>query len=278
MKKGLREIRYDEMRHEERLKEYAEKTKDFLALIETGQKKEQSILAEIENGHPESAILRLALAKEMLNLTSVFVAINDVSQSVLSKRDENAINTARKFLNKGLNYLESVVTKAADAPFSVYEKQIDEIAAFSPSDRYHLIQKTGLVISLLQDTCENDPKWKGTIVEFEGRLAIIAKNIINLRDVTVNSYPRSPHYEPTVYHVRLVKKLLAEAADRYREKYEVYSRGIDDFKIAIIFLRSLAMFDIFTGDQAEAEEVKKKLGAWKNKLNMDIKIQQSEKG
>jgi hypothetical protein len=262
---------------EERRKEYEEKTKDFHSLIETIQKKEQAILAEIKDGQPESALLRLSLAEEMLNLTSVFLDINAASLSVLKKKDENAMNTARKSLNKCLNYVESVVTKTVDAPFSVYEKQVNEIAAFSPADRYALMQKTGSVINLLKEAFGNDPKWKGTMVEFDGRYAIVAKNIINLRDIVVNKDPRSPNYEPTVYHIRLVKKLLSEAVDRYRQKYEIISRDIDDFKTAIFFLRALAMFDLFTGDQADAEVVKKKLSAWNNKLNMDIKNRQHRK-
>jgi seryl-tRNA synthetase len=98
--------------------EFAEKIKDYLSLIERSQKGEQNILAEIENGHAESALLRLRLVEKMLALTSVYLAINNISQTVLKKKDENALNNARKSLGKCLSYLESVVTKTVDAPFS----------------------------------------------------------------------------------------------------------------------------------------------------------------
>jgi hypothetical protein len=114
-------------------------------------------------------------------------------------------------------------------------------------------------------------------VEFDGRLAVVAKNIINLRDLFANCDLRSPHYEPTVSHLRLAKKLLMDAADRYREKYEIYSSSIDDFKMATIFLTSLVKFDFITGDQVAAADVKKKLVVWNNKLNMDIKKQESKR-
>jgi hypothetical protein len=259
--------------------EFAEKTKDFLMLADTIQLKEQDTLTEINDSDVDSAIIRLHLAEEMLNLTTVHLDINDISMSIFKKKDENAMNNARKSLNKCLNYLESVVTKSIDSPFSVYEQQLEEIAAFTPAERYALIQKMGTIMNLFKEAIGSDPKWKGTMVEFDGRYAIVAKNILNLRDVVANTDPRSPNYEPTLYHVRLVKKLLLDAADRYRHKYEVVSQGIDDFKMAILFLRALAMFDLFTGDQADAEVQKKKLAVWKNKLNMDIKTrQQSQKG
>ena len=112
----------------------------------------------------ESAMIRLRLADEMLNLTSVFLEMNGVSQSVLKKNDENAMNTARKSLNKCLNYLESVVTKTADAPFSTYEKQLEDIASFTPVERYDLVQKIGSVINLFKEAYGYDPKWKGTFL------------------------------------------------------------------------------------------------------------------
>jgi hypothetical protein len=257
--------------------EFQQKAQECLSLIEASQKREQDTLTEINESDIDSAMLRLDLTDEMASQTSLYLAIYDASFSILKKKDEDSMNNARKALNKCLNYAESVVTKTADAPFSTYEKQLEEIAEFSPAERYELVQKIDSVITQFKKAFGTDPKWKGTIVEFDGRLAIITKNILNLRDVVANTDPRSPNYEPTLYHVRFAKKLLTEAADRYRQKYEGYSKSIDDFKIAISFVRALAMFDLFTGDQADAELQKKKLAVWKNKLNADIKTQQSKK-
>jgi hypothetical protein len=65
-----------------------------------------------------------------------------------------------------------------------------------------------------------------------------------------------------------------QAADRYREKYELSTNRIDDFKQGMIFLSALRRFHIILGDREEAETVKKKLDIWSVKLESDIKKQQ----
>jgi hypothetical protein len=108
-------------------------------------------------------------------------------------------------------------------------------------------------------------------VELEGRFATITKNIFDLKNAVANTDPRSPSYEPTVYHLRLIKKLLMQAADRYREKYELSTNRIDDFKQGINFLSALRRIHVLMGDRDEAETVKKKYEIWSAKLEADIK-------
>ena len=250
---------------------------DHLSVIEKIQKDEQETLASIKEGCAEPELLRLKLAEEMLNQASEYIQIDAVSQATLNKKNIDVLNEARKSFNKCLTYLESVVTKLVDAPFSEYEKELNKISSFSPTNRYHLIKKMVLVMELLKNAYAGNPKWKWTMVELEGRSAVVAKNIINLREVPANTDLRSPHYESTAHHLSLAKKLLMDAADYYRKKYEAYSNSIEDFKMATNLLTSLVRFNIITGDQENATLIKKKLIVWNNKLNMDIKNMQLKK-
>jgi hypothetical protein len=111
----------------------------------------------------------------------------------------------------------------------------------------------------------------------EGRYATVAKNIINLKDVMVNSNFESENYEPTVRHLALAKKLLSQAADRYRQKYELSTNRIDDFKMGVNFLSALRRLCIVTGDQNEAVMAKKKLDIWNVKLEADSEKQKKMK-
>ena len=255
---------------------YSEKINVYLSVIETIQKEEEVKLTELKNGSVQPAMTKLYLAEQMLNLTSVYMVIDGVSRSVLNKKDEEALNNARKTLVKNIKYLESAVSNYIDEPFSAYEKLVEEIAEYSPASRYYLIRKTGLTIKLLKNAYADNAKWKWNFVEIEGRYAAVAKNIIDLRNVIVNKDPRSPHYEPTVYHLRLVKKLLMLASDNYRKKYELsagdaedFNTCVEDFKKGIVFLSALKKFCILTGDSSDAEIVQKRLDAWNNKLTAD---------
>ena len=259
--------------NEERHK-YFEKIAVYKTAIETILAREQATLQLIKQDASDAAFKRLALAEDMLNLVSNYIIINGVSQSVLKVKSEDSLNDGRKSLYKSVIYLEEVVSNYVDVPFSDYEDKIAAIESFDAASRYLLARKMGLAIALLENAYGDNTKWKWSFVELEGRYAAVVKNIMNLRMAVANTDPRSPNYEPTVYHLRLMKKLLMQAADRYREKYELSTSRIDDFKQGIFFLSALRRLHIVLGDRDEAEIVKKKLDIWTAKLESDLKKQE----
>jgi hypothetical protein len=189
----------------------------------------------------------------------------------LKVKNEEALNEGRKTLYKSVIYLEEVVTNFVDAPYSDYEEKLAEIQDLDATRRYLFVRKMGFAIDLLESAYGDNTKWKWTFVELEGRYAACVKNLINLRDAVANTDPRSPDYEPTVYHLRLIKRLLTQAADRYRGKYELSTSRMDDFKQGINFLAALRRLHIMLGDREDSETVKKKLDIWAAKLETDIK-------
>ncbi|MDR0494665.1 MAG: hypothetical protein LBG95_03440 [Treponema sp.] len=254
-----------------------EETDEYRAAIDKILAQEQEILATITHDDPNAAFKRLGLADSMLNLVSNYIVIDGVIQSVLKLKNEESLNTARKTLYKSIIYLEEVVSNYVDVPYSDYENKLKEIDSMTPAQRYLLIRKMGLAIHLLENAYGDNTKWKWTFVEMEGRYAAVAKNIINLKDVQANSNFESEHYEPTVRHLALVKKLFGQAADRYRQKYELSTNRIDDFRLGVNFLSALRRLCIVTGDQNEAVMTKKKLDIWNVKLETDNEKQKKEK-
>ena len=253
-----------------------EQTDAYRKTVEAILKQERVTLATIRNDDPNSAFIRLNLVDSMLNLASNYIVIDGVAKSVLEMKNEDALNEARKALYKSIIYLEEIVTSLIDVPYSDYENKLAAIETISPAQRYHLVRKMGLAIDLLESAYGDNTKWRWTFVDMEGRYAAVAKNIMNLRDIKVNSDFQSEHYEPTVRHLALAKKLLSQAADRYREKYELSTNRIDDFKMGVLFLSALRRLYILTGDKDEAVTVKKKLDIWNQKLLADTEKQESQ--
>jgi hypothetical protein len=251
--------------------QYFARIKPYKETADTILKREQNVLMVIKKDPAGAAFKRLALVDEMLNLTSNYIVLNGISQGVLKVKNEDALNDGRKSLYKSVIYLEEIVSNLVDAPYSDYEEKVAEIESVDAVRRYLLIRKMGLTIQILEDAYGDNTKWKWSFVELEGRFAAAAKNIIDLRNAVANTDPRSPSYEPTVFHLRMIKKLLMQAADRYREKYELSTNRIDDFKQGIVFLSALRRLHIILGDREEAETVKKKLDIWSVKLESDIK-------
>jgi hypothetical protein len=258
---------------EERHK-YFERIKPYKETVDKILKQEQATLMVIKKDHTGAAFKRITLVDEMLNLTSNYMVLNGISQSVLKVKNEDALNDGRKSLYKSVIYLEEIVSNYVDAPFSDYEEKLAEIESVDAARRYLLVRKLGLAIQMLEDAYGDNTKWKWSFVELEGRFAAAAKNIIDLRNAVANTDPRSPAYEPTVCHLRMIKKLLMQAADRYREKYELSTNRVDDFKQGINFLAALRRLHIILGDREEAETVKKKLDIWSTKLESDLKKQE----
>jgi len=256
---------------------YHEKVKIYTAMTKSLLDTEKSLMSEVQKNLADAPLLRMTLADEMLNLTSNYVAINGISQTVLRTKNEEALNDARKSIYKAVIYLEEVVSSYIDVPFSDYEERLAAIESFDENQRYLLIRKMGFAIDMLEQAYGDNSKWRWTFVELEGRFATVAKNIVDLRSAYANSGPESPFYDSTVYHLRLIKKLLAQSADRYREKYELSTGQMHDFKTGIAYLGALRRLHIVLAESEDAEAIKKKLNIWTVKLETDLKKQEEAK-
>ena len=212
----------------------------------------------------------------MLTLVSNYLAMYWIYIAVFGQKNESLLNEARKSMHKCLVYLEEIVTNIVDAPFSDYEEGLAKIAEVTPIQRYSLVEKIGQQLNNLKEAYGKNSKWANSILEFEGRYAVVAKNLINLRDYFVNSDFDSPHYEPTVRHIKKVRELLEQSADGYRKKYELSTKAMDDFQKGINFLSALKRLDIFTGDQDSAVTAKKKIETWTAKMNADAEKHKKE--
>jgi len=240
--------------------------------------REKNMLMMIEKDPTGASYKRLMLTDEMMYLATLYLSKHSLSVAMLGVKNEDALNDARKSLYKAVIYLEEVVTNYIDVPFSDYEVKVEEIKNLPQTKRYYLVRKLGLAIRLVLDAYGDNTKWRWTFVELEARFATVAKNILDLKTASKDGLdPHSPDYDDTVYHLRLVKKLLQQAADRYREKYELSTGRIDDFRLGINYLLSLRRIHLILNERVEAEDVKKKADVWKDKMDKDHKKNEAQK-
>ena len=88
---------------------------------------------------------------------------------------------------------------------------------------------------------------------------------------------RAEDHDVSVYYIRLLKKLLSKSADGYRERYELSTRRADDMRLGINYLIAYRRLLIVMGEKDEAEEIKKKIQVWKEKMEQDSKKQKDGK-
>jgi hypothetical protein len=257
-------------------KHYFERIKFYKQDAEKIMQREKNLKVLVDKQEEGFEYQLLALAEERLNLASIYVLMNNISLSYLGIKNDAFLNDARKSCYQSVIYLENVVTKYVDVPFSEYEEEITKIEGFTQEKRYALIQKLGYTIESVEEAFGENSKWRWSFVELEGRFTAVAKNILNLKKIFTGLDPRTEGYQFWVSHLGLVKKLLQKSADRYREKYELSTLRIDDFKQAISFLAALRRINILMGETEQSEIVKKKIEVWKQKMESDEKRKESK--
>jgi hypothetical protein len=251
--------------------QYQQTIKNYRDIIVSSVSREQEVLSLIQDNPENAAFLHIELAENLLNRASYQILINSLSLAHLKIREKDAMNDSRKSIYKSIFYLEQVVSGLVDSPFSDYEERLVRIASLDAAARFFLIRKMGVAVALLEDAYGNQSQWKWAFVELEGRFAAVAKNILDLKNALSNTDIRSPGYAITVRHLRLIKKALTRAASRYREKYELSTKNLDDFMQGINFLGALRRLHILLSDKDEAETIKKKMETWTTKLEEDAK-------
>ena len=229
-------------------------------------------MAELTAKDPEGGMYKkIMLVDELIYMVTLYLAMYQIAVSFLNRKNETLLNEARKALYKVIINLEEIVSNFIDAPFSDYEEKVRKIEHVPQKQRFYLIRKLGLAIDLVIRAYGDNTKWKWSFIEIQGRYATIAKNILDLKDSAETGFdPRSPDYESTMFHLKLVKKLLLQAADQYRARYETATSSIEDFRIAIQYLEAARRMHILLNERSAAEEVKRQIGIWSEKMEKDL--------
>jgi hypothetical protein len=256
---------------QEQRNRYFEKVQEHRHTIEAGLAKEKTLLDLVAKDETGVGYKRLHLAEEVLDLSSWHLLINALSVSLLGIKNEEYLIEGRKVLVRALKYLEDTVPAYIDAPFSDYEKSLDEIKDFDVASRNRLFRKFGYAIQAYEEAFGDNSKYSMSFIELWGKYTALAKNFVDLRTVMGDLDFNSPVRPVIAAHLALVKSLCQRCADRYREKYELYTTKPVDFRQAILFLSALRRLNIALGDREEAETLKRKIDVWNSKLDADEK-------
>lgn len=256
--------------------QYSAKLKVYKTKLDSLKEQEASIASGLRSSDEESGLRNIEASNINLNIVSYLVLMNNLSVSQLGIKNDAYLNEARKVCYKAIINLESAVSNYVDVPYSEYEEKIEKIATLNENNKWDLVRKMGFSIRSVKDGFGENTKWKWSFVELEGRFVVVAKNLMNLRTLVAGLDPRAEFYQARYAHLRLVKRLLQTSADAYREKYELSTLRIDDFKYAINFLGSLRRLNSIVGEPEEAAALKKKIDIWRAKLEQDVKKKEAK--
>ena len=248
------------------------KCESYKKMISEAFEREKEVLASIEKNPAGMAYKKLNLCDEMIGCATYYIQINNLTVELVNTKDNEALNNARKMLYKAIIYLEEIVSNVIDATQTDMEPKLATISEAPVEKRFNLVRKLGLAISLLIDAFGDNSKWKESFVELQGRFATVTKNLLDLKKASKDYFdPNSPDYDNSVLYIRLIRKLYDQSATAYRDRYELATHRIDDMRNAILFLSGGRRVAIALGESEDAEEIKKKAGVWKQKVEADQK-------
>jgi hypothetical protein len=267
-------------------KRYAERIREYKLTVDQIEARVRELEGSLhglpkfpqENAEPEAlrqaGLARFRLAGECLNQVSYYCLMNALSVSLLIVRNEGYLNEARKCCYRSIISLEQTVSPLVDAAFSEYEAGVESLGSIADAGKYEYLRKLGFAIDSVTEGFGTNSKWKWSFVELEGRYAVITKNMLNLKTFLARQDPRIEGYPQRQAHMSLARRLLQQAADRYREKYELSTQRLDDIKQAIQFLSALRRLAALLGEAEEAEVIKRKIDIWKAKMEDDQRKQE----
>ena len=235
------------------------------------REREKKVLALIQQKPEQASVRKLSLAHDSLNLVLYHILMNDLSVALLGVKNDNYLNDARKGCYRELIYLEEVVSTYIDAPFADYEERIEPLRKIDEEKRYFLIRKLGFAVESIIAAYGDNTKWKWSFVELEARFATVTKNMLDLKNLLPGLDPRVEGYEMRLAHLNLAKRYMLKSANGYRQKYELSTSRIDDFKLAVSYLSGLRRLHIILGESDDSDALKKKIDIWSAKMDADSK-------
>lgn len=213
---------------------------------------------------------QLKAFESCVDLIGYYIMITDFAYPITKVKNESFLTEGRKSCLKAIIIMEELVTNYVDSDFASVEERLVKLEEVIDDDeKWRLVQKTGFAVGAFCDSFMENSKQKWILVEIRARFGVIVKNLINYKTYIAQNIPSAPGYESRYYLLDMAKKLLQEAADNYREKYEVAGQNIVDINAAIRFLSGLKQIHGYLGESSQVEEVKKRIEVWTLKMKDD---------
>lgn len=222
-------------------------------------------------------IARFKIANMALNLITLNCSLNEISVHLLEVKNSGFLERAREQVYEALINMEKVVTTFLDVPYSEYEEYLEKISNITDLQRLYFIKKLGYCIDLVKENFGENTKWKWSFVEIDGRFAIVAKNLLDLKRYQKLDDPSTEGYEIRREHFKIVQHLLNQASQGYREKFELSTKNSDDLSKAIEFQRALLRLNQLTGDEEKILKCKKCIEVWSTLLEKHLAELEEEK-
>lgn len=260
---------------------FNEKVKAIKGTLDELEKSINAIKKEIEKTPAEDTAKifknKIRLCQRILAETSYYLVSSRLSQKYLSFKNEAYLNEARKNFYVFCQVIEEMVGNVVDG----IDEQGDNLVVLDGLMenllRFELFKKAGFMYTKLERLYGENSKWKWSFVDLEARLFNTLKNFIHFKVLLRDLDPSVPGYNDRMDLMNVIQKGMDKAAERFRNKYELTGKAIDDMKSALTYVGFLKRLAAVTGDQDQVANCKKKIETWTKKLNDDYSVEEQKK-
>jgi hypothetical protein len=197
--------------------------------------------------------------------------------TLLGVKNEGFLNDARKLLYKVISVLQEIVSNGVDEPLTENEERLATIAKLDDRKRLNLCRKILEALKSVEDRYGSNSKWKWSFVDIAGDAAVTIKNLTDFRRISTERDPRTEGFQERRELLQMVKDNLRNAAQRFREKYEMVTHEPTEMKKALLFLGALFRIHSLFSEASDAEAVKKNIAIWQEKIEGDMRKMEEDK-
>ncbi len=262
---------------EQQRAEFQEKINFYKTKIEEISSQFKNLSIEIMKDKEKEPILRIKAANLLMNQITIYCTMNELSLFSLGVKNTSYLEKARQLLYEVIINLEKTVTNYVDVPFSDYADRLEKISLYSDLDKLNIIKKIGYCIDLVKEDFGENSKWKWSFIEIEARFAVIAKNLFDMRKFQKLDDPREEGFQSRRAHLAIIQKLLRDASNGYREKFELSTKDVEDLKKAIDLQKALLRINMVLGDNDKIDNCKKQIEVWNTLLEKQLAQLEEEK-
>lgn len=217
------------------------------------------------------------LMHRILAESAAYILGSRISQKYLQIKNEGNLNEARKNFYAFCAVAEEMVGHHIDCLDDMGENLEVMETIHDNLQRFDLFKKAGFLLNKLERLYGDNSKWKWSFVELEGRLMTALKNTTYFKTLQRDLDPSVPGYNERMDMMDVIEKMSDKAAERYRSKYELTGKAIDDMKNALAFVSFQKRLAAVMGDQDKVSLCKKKIDTWTKKLNDDYSSEEQKK-
>ncbi|NPV01878.1 MAG: hypothetical protein HPY53_10910 [Brevinematales bacterium] len=252
--------------------------KEYKERVDQTNKKAEKFERESRTGSgPNTNYKRIIAAMTYLKTVGLYCEMNDKSVEIMNIKNDAYLGNARKNIYQAIKLIESIVGTDIDSTLTENADVLSSLSLLNPSRTLHLLQMLEYDITLVEYEEGPTSKWKWNFVELYGKFAALCKNMINFKECVAKMYdPRSEHYSEINALIQMIKRVADTAAQKFRMKYELSSMQVGDMNRAIDYMNMNVRIYIILNEQPLAQETKKTIEKWKEKLEHDLKKKEEE--